>query len=205
MVAGLDKAVERAEAIAAREEAKRRAGGKVNANVAVHVDDIGRRWARWVNIGIVAVVAILVIGGAWMVYSANRRPHGPRELNAMTREMLSELAARAERLRGGDMQITADNIREQLRKQIDLDLRKTREQMRGSDGVPAAVLAKEREWLEQLVRLKDGWGKPFVFDVQDGVLTIGATGGPAPPEPVTVPLQKDAPPAKKAARSEVDN
>ncbi|MCY3024370.1 MAG: hypothetical protein NTW87_35790 [Planctomycetota bacterium] len=211
MVAGLDEVAKRAEKIEEREEAKRRAGGKMDANVAALVDDTGARWKRRTNIFLGTVLAVVLIGGGLMMYFANRRVVDVREGNAEARRMLTELSLRAGRLAlpAGDT-LTAASAKRQLLEQIAADLKRIRDDMKprpGSPGKfapPSPQLQKERDWLEKMEMLRDAWGQPLAFEVVGGdtlkITAIGkASGKSAPPEPVTVRLRGTRQPPGKSS------
>lgn len=209
MIAGLDAVAERAEKLEQREEAKRRAGGGMALNEAVHVDETGSRWKRNVIIGICLAVAAVVIGGGLMMYFSWRTVRDPRELVAETYKMLTELSARAAGLRTAmdAEKITADSAREWLQKQIETDYQNTLKSIEtdrknnSKYSIPNAQQRKQCDWLEKMRTLKDSWGDPFVFEIDGETLKISSKRGKTStgePLLVTIPLSSPTPKKKDA-------
>jgi hypothetical protein len=217
MIAGLDEAAKRAEKMEAREEAKRRAGGRMSANIAVLVDDTGQRWKKAVNVGILVTVAAVLIGGGTMMYYSNpwRQKLDPRAGNIEAGKMLSELKARAEGLRGASDadSLTAETARERLQKEIEVNYKSVCDQIeRAHDAAtangrknwnPDPMIVRDRAWLEKLKDLKDPFGQPIEFKLEGDTLVIGAKGttasGTKPPDSVRIRLRGKGP-AEKGAR-----
>jgi len=211
MVAGLDEVAKRAEQLEAREEAKRKAGGRMSANVAVKVDEVGSRWKRWVNIGIVAAVTLVLTALALMLYSSSHAKLDPREGNAEAHKMLQALASLASSpsfFTEGET-ITAEKARERLKEAVEAQYNEVLERIKpkpngGPFQRPDPGLVKDREWLEKLRSFKDAWGQPFVFEIEGETLKISAIGkktaAATPPEPVIVPLRKVPAATKKGTQ-----
>jgi hypothetical protein len=210
MIAGLDAVADRAEKLEAREEAKRKAGGKM-INMAVHVDETGSRWKRNVIIGICLTVAAVVIGGGLMMYFSNRTVRDPRELRAETYLMMSELSARAAGLRasGEGDRLSADSARDFLQKQIEAEYQSTLKAIEtdrknnSKYTIPNAQLRKQCDFLEKMRTLKDSWGDPLVFEIESETLKISSKRGKTStgePLSATVPLSGGTTPKKKDAR-----
>ncbi|MGD0094027.1 MAG: hypothetical protein ABSE73_29305 [Planctomycetota bacterium] len=208
MIAGLEAVAKRAEEKEAREEARRKGGGKLAANVALHVDDVGNRWKRNVYLGIAAAAFLVLAAGAWMVYRTAHKDLDPRTGNADAHKMLSflaNIASRSDFLKEGE-KITAQTVKGRLKDEIEANYKKVVEQIevdhqkriatgQGYRG-PDPGLAKDKDWLEKLRPLQDAWGQPFKFELDGDTLKISAVGKKTPtatpPEPVVVPLRKSA-------------
>jgi hypothetical protein len=206
MIKGLDEAAKRAEKIEAREEEKRRSGGKMNANVALHADETGTRWKRMVNV-VLIVAALAIIGtGGTLFYLANHKKVNPREINAEARQMLSQLVGIANRIKPFEASetITADAAKRKMLDVMDADIKNYDEQIQKdkeriektkSKETQRSMIRKDREAIARLRELKDGLGQPFIFEMAGAdTLKMSAKGsngdGATPPEPVTVKLRK---------------
>lgn len=198
VVSGLNEAVKRAEALANREEAKRKSGGKLNANVALHVDDTGKKWAFWVRMGIAATVLLACAAGGYMVWKSNRAEINPRVKVAATRDALNDLeiaAKNMDRFEGSDP--TAQAAKERLKMGLDKQLAAVEESVekdRKMGRNPDKALMNKREFLKNLMQFKDGWGKPFEFSVTAGELAIRSTSQAegVPTEPVKIRITGSA-------------
>lgn len=194
MVAGLDEAVKRAEALAAREEAKRKSGGKLNANVALHVDDTGKKWALWVRLGIAVALVLGLAAGGFMIWSSNHTKIDPRKAVAETRDSMIELELAAKKMERFDASdnITVASAKARLTKTLEGQLasvEKSIQKDRESGRTPDKMLINKREFLKKLLTFKDGWDKPFDFSVSDNELTIrSVTQYEGIHEPVKVPI-----------------
>ncbi|MBE7462144.1 MAG: hypothetical protein HS116_01510 [Planctomycetes bacterium] len=172
MVKGLDKLAERAEKAHAREEAKRKAGGKMNLNVALHVDETGEKWRKKVVLGIVGlVVAACVIGGV-MYWRSNVETLDPRAAAMETNNRLARYDAAARRMKPfeEDEPVSPELFKARLLEQIAADqaeLEKLAEQEKQSREAvtPATVQALAR--LRSDLALVDGWGDPLLFKSGD--------------------------------------
>lgn len=183
----------------AREAAKRKAGGRISANVALHVDETGVRWKRMVNLGLAAAVVLALAVIAWMI-RATMSEVDPREGNAEAYKMAEQLAAYASRpgfFKEGDHP-SAEKVRERLKEAIEAEYKKEVEEMerdkskKNKYATPDEFSVKERDWLGKLRLLQDAWGQPFAFEVSGDTLKISVVGkktrNATPPEPVTVRL-----------------
>src|ERR1043165_8953907 len=180
MIAGLDEAAKRAEALAAREEAKRKSGGKMSANLALHVDDTGRKWSLWVRLGIVAVLAVAAAAGWWMYTADKRHKVGDREGLELTRKDLKDLGRSVELMdlfKEGES-ISVQDVKERLRKRLDADLEAVKARIardRATGRNPDRPAADLRDQLERQLNFKDAWGKPLEFAVEGDELSISST------------------------------
>jgi len=183
MVAGLDQAADRAAKLEARESAKKKAGGRVSTNVAVRVDETGRRWAWKVRLGLAgAAVAVIVLIGA-LVYRANRSVLAPREGNEQARRDLLDLKmtiAPRMKLFAEDETITSEMAKQRLVQTIDDELAVVLAQIKTDteNRRPAGTqTTQRRDWLRKLRDLKDAWGQEFTFKMTDAdTVEISATG-----------------------------
>lgn len=202
----MGEAAKRAEALAVREEAKRKSGGKLNLNVALHVDDTGRKWTRWVQLGIaLALVAACIVGGM-MLYGANHEKLDPRRALAETRSLLSDLeitAKRMDRIDAGEA-ITVASAKSHMLKALDTQLdaiKKSLQHDKETGRTPDKALVQKRDEIEKLKQFKDGWNKPFEFAVNGDELEIRSTTKVADftSEPVKINLRgkSDDKPAKR--------
>lgn len=211
MIAGLDAVAERYEKQEQREAAKAKSGGKMNQNEALLTDGTGRRWARNVMLGLIAIVVLGAVGFGAMMISANFTALDPRKGNASTRRMMMELVGFAQRIPAEDVDtLTRDRVVELLHEQVneqykqveaDIARDKERREREGKHRPPDTRLYNELENLKELRKFKDPWGQPFEFDVNAGTLTIKGKGSAKgdPIEPVSTRLGKKAaekPPAK---------
>ncbi len=177
MVAGLEEAAKRAEALAAREAAKRKSGGKMSANVALHVDDTGSKWSMRVRLGIAA--AVLLVGSAcgFMYYKATHSSIDPRVALNETRQSLADYASDAKMMpqfTPGES-ITAQAAKDRIQKNMESQLesvKKTIAADAASSRTPDKSLLQRRERLEKRLHFKDGWGTPFDFSVEGEDLLI---------------------------------
>ncbi|HLX61978.1 MAG TPA: hypothetical protein VKX17_11915 [Planctomycetota bacterium] len=213
MIAGLDEAAKRAEALAKREELRRKSGGKMAANIALHVDDTGRKWALWVKLGIAAIL----IGGSaiayYLIYAANHHVVTPREAREKTAQaliFLDKTATLMEPFKDSD-QLTAASAKERVRKHLEEDLDKVkvtlaRDFKAGRNPDKRAV--EERDFLIGLLAFKDGFGKDLEFGVEGDDLTIASPskfeGDPLEPVKVRVREGKADKPdkAEKSSKTE---
>jgi hypothetical protein len=199
MIEGLDKVAERAEAMEAREEEKRRGGGNISANAALHVDETGAKWSRQVLFGIVGVVAVVGIAVSIMIYLANHKETSPREANEESRQRLAELRVIAQQmpLFGADEDVSLDKIRERLNKKLDDDLKDIETQIESTKASKRPVEerdSRKRRDLLELKDLKDGWGQPMELSMPDSdTLQITVKPGKGASDaltPVTVRIRK---------------
>lgn len=180
MIAGLDEAAKRAEALAVREEAKRKSGGKMSANAALHVDDTGRKWSRWVQLGIAVLVLAGGAVGGWMFYSANRQKIGERAGLEITRADLNDMARSVESMeqfKEGES-ITVQGAKERLHKRLEADLETEKSKIardKAAGRNPDRRSVEQRERLERQLTFKDAWGKPLDFSVEGDDLIVRST------------------------------
>jgi len=209
MIAGLDKVAERAEKIEAREEAKRRAGGKLNANEALLNDDTGKKMSHMVYASIFIVIAGIAALGIFLFYMANREIKDPRKLRAQTQETLTKLVALASRIKPfeeGDS-ITSDKVKSAFIQIVDGDLKIINEEIakdkvRRANGdkfrTPDRIMSADFAAISRLHKMQDGWGKPLEFSMADAD-TIKVTAAPIkepgiePLEPVTIRVRSGKP------------
>jgi len=202
MIQGLDKVAERAAKLEEREEAKRKAGGRMS-DAATLTDDTGRRWKRNVNL---AIIGTILIGGSFaavMFWWSNRQTVNPRELRAQTQETLSKFVAMGNRLKGfeeGDS-ITPEKARDAFLKLVESDLKtlndeitrdKERKKKDGQFRTPDKMMTSDLNSLTKMQTMKDAWGQPLVFAMADAdTVKISAVGKPGVEqlEPVTVRLR----------------
>ncbi|HYG73800.1 MAG TPA: hypothetical protein VEK08_02110 [Planctomycetota bacterium] len=218
MIAGLDKVAERAEKIEAREEAKRKAGGKLNANIALHTDDTGRRMSRMVYLTIFVVLVSIVGLGAALFYFANREIKDPRKMRAETQETLTKLKALSLRIspfEDGDT-ITPEKVKEAFLKVIDADLKvlneeiekdKKRREKTDKFRTPDRVMSADLANLTRLRTLTNGWGAPLIITMSDAdTISVAANlppdAGVEPIEPVPIRVRAAKPAAPEKAPAE---
>lgn len=192
MVAGLNQVAKRAEALAIREESKRKSGGKMNANIALHVDDTGARWKRYVISGIVGAVALGALIFGVMFWNANRSKVSDRAAYEETRGILNELGKQAELMKPFDESetITVQGVKERLKGELEAALKEVKDQLKRDNEAkrnPDSRTVERRHFIEKLLAFQDGWRKPVVVSLagRDEV-EFGSTGkfDGAPPEPV---------------------
>jgi hypothetical protein len=201
-IEGLDKVVERAAKIEAREESKRRMGGQTSKSAAVLTDDTGVRWAWRVRLILLgAVVAVLAIFGTLM-YRFLHPKVNDRYAAELTRQRLREVSQRAQLMKPFDEgeTVTLDLVKARLIAKIDEDLAVLRKQLdrdiQNQRHVDLAAI-QSRDDLEQLKSLRDGWGQPFELSLPDNdTLRISATAKPGSEtlEPLSVRIRAGAPP-----------
>jgi len=202
-IAGLEEVAKRAEKLAEREEIKRKSGGKMNANIALHVDDTGKRWQRYVLMGIFAV---LVVGGAvtWLlVKKANTKIVPDRAAAAETEGILNGLARQAELMKHFDESesVTEKTVKERLKESCEAMLAKIEEDMKKDARAkrnPDPRLISDRHFMEKLMTFKDGWGKPVtVTIVENDYAEFGSSGKfqGTPIDPVKVKVRSGSTPA----------
>ena len=186
MVAGLDEVARRVEKIEAREESRRKSGGKMNTNIALHVDDTGRKWSRYVRTAIISGVAALVLAGLIMVYIANRKEMPIKEGNERTRRAVMDLEILARQMGpfDADETITPEKARARLLSTIEEEWKKLNDEIVAAMGKnslrpPSGHSLEMRESLLKLKEFKDAWGQPFEWKMLDNdTLEITAKGKP---------------------------
>ena len=208
MIEGLDKVAERAAKLEEREEAKRKAGGRMS-DAATLTDGTGRRWKRNVNLAIAGTILIGGLIGGAMFWWSNRQTVNPRELRAQTQLTLTKFAAMGSRLKGfedGDS-ITPDKARDAFLKLVESDLKtlndeiardKERKKKDGQFRPPDRMMSSDLSSLTILQSMKDAWGQPLIFSMADpDTVKISSNGKPGveQPEPVTVRLRAAGKPA----------
>ena len=211
MVAGLEEAAKRAEQQEAREEARRRAGGRMSANVALKVDEVGKRWKRQVNIGIAAAVLLVLTALGLMLYLTVHKRVDPRVGNADAQMMLAVLDGIARWpgfFKDGET-VTAEKAKERLKEEVEAAYNRVLEKIESNHKRPGfnkadPGLAKDKELLEKLRLFQDAWGQPFVFEIEGDALKISAIGkktaAATPPEPVIIPLRSGPAAPEKSGR-----
>ncbi|MEI6235271.1 MAG: hypothetical protein WCT04_19605 [Planctomycetota bacterium] len=195
MIAGLDEVAKRAEALAAREAAKRKSGGKLSLNEALHVDDTGRKWTRWVQLGIAAAILAACVAGGLMLYGANHKPTDNRVALASTNALMRDLeiaAQKMDRFAEGES-ITPQSVKSKISKYVKEQLEaleKTLDRDRAAGRQPDKGLISKREEYKKLLTFNDGWGNPFELTITSNELGIRSTSKEkdVPAEPVKVPL-----------------
>lgn len=182
MIEGLDAVAKRAEKLEAREAAKRKSGGKMNANIALHVDDTGRRWSFAVKLGIAGALFLGVAFFAVLMILANRKSLSPKQLTELTRRDMDDLTVLLQRMEHFDdgETVTLDKVQERLQKKIDLELGIIIEQLevdRKQRRLPNRSSLEERNMLMRLKELKDPAGKPYELKIEgdDSVKAIPPT------------------------------
>jgi hypothetical protein len=208
MIEGLDRVAERAAKLEEREEAKRKAGGRMS-DAAVLTDDTGRRWKRNVNLAIISTLLIGGLVGGAMFWWSNRQTEDPRKLRAETQETLTKFMAMGNRLKGfedGDS-ITPEKARDAFLKLIESDLKTLNDEMardkerKSKDGkfrTPDRMMTSDLASLTKLQTLKDAWGHPLDFSMADAdTVKVSSKGAPNVEalEPVTVRLRAASKPA----------
>jgi hypothetical protein len=206
MIAGLDAAVRRAEAQEQRESARRKGGGKIDQNVALHVSDSGARSTRLIVVGIVVFVVLMAcLFGALVIYS-NYQPLDPHKGNEMARDRLGNLKFLCEKTKKfeDDETITLDKAKARILETIDARLkalndeieanRKQWEKDKNTRPVNVRVIEEKKD-LEQTREFKDPFGQPFQFQLNGDKLQITAKGkydskGGSLPAPITIELKK---------------
>lgn len=195
MVEGLEKAAKRAEKIEARESAKRKLGGGMNPNAALHVDDTGARWARGVKLGIAVTVLVVGLAVAVMWHLSNKSKVPPRQAGEETRQRLVELSRIVPRipLFDADEEITVEKVKPRVLERLEEDIKEVDAQiaqMRESKR-PTEDYRQQKKVLEDLKGLNDAWGNPFEFTiVESDSVRVGVKGKTVTPNdplaPVTV-------------------
>lgn len=196
-IAGLDKAGERAEKLAQREEAKRKAGGKADVNRAVLTDGTGSRWKRMVLMGLGGTAALVLLVGGVMMWLSNRTAADPREQQRTTHERLM----RYEKLYTPRMQafepdetVTAETFKERLLKFVQQELDNEKgiaEREKALRKVVSLAVKDNLQRLEGDVTFLDGAGQAFVFEgSSEDRITIKNTGKPEDFVTVQVPRVK---------------
>ena len=182
MVAGLDEVAKRAEALAVREESKRKSGGKMNANIALHVDDTGVRWKRYVVSGIIgaALLGALIFGV--LFWNTNRLKVSDRAAYEETRGILNELGKQAELMKAFDESetITVAGVKARLIGELEAAQKEVHEQLQRDNAAkrnPDSRTVERRKFIEKLLAFQDGWRKPVVVSLSghDDV-EFGSTG-----------------------------
>jgi hypothetical protein len=181
MVEGLEKAAKRAEKMEARESAKRKLGGGMNPNAALHVDDTGARWARGVKIGIAVTVLVVGLALGVMWHLSNRSKVPPRQAGEETRQRLVELSRIVPRIKlfDADEEITVEKLKprileklEEEIKDVDTQIAQLKESKR-----PTEEYREQKKVLESLKDLNDAWGNPFEFTiVESDSVQVGVKG-----------------------------
>ena len=182
MVAGLDQAAARAEKLHSREEQKRRGGNKMSANVALHVDETGKRWTRRIILG---ALGILLLGGlivTALIYFSNRKEIPARVGNEEARRALGDLViivAKMKLFEEGET-ATVEEVKKRILAKTEEELKLLEEQIErdAENRRPRDVTAvKTRESLRKLREMKDAWGQPFEFTmIDEDTLQVKAKG-----------------------------
>ena len=208
MVQGLDQAVKRAEKKEARETERKRAGGKIIANVAIHIDDTGRRWAFSVRLALAVISVVVCVLAVWFIYRAGHPTLSPREANERAHNalLLLEVAAGKMKHFAEDEKITLEEIKEQLLATLEADRAAVDNQIKAekeAHRLPPADTLRLQEELRQLRNLKDPWGRDFNLRMKDDdkleiSIAEQADADPQSLKPVTVTVRLHPKTKKKA-------
>ena len=179
MVAGLEAAANRAEKLDAREAAKRKGGG-TTLNVALHVDDTGKRWSRIVLTSLVLTVLFVFLAGALMIFLSSRTKIPAEEGNSTTSNMLRDIALIGTNFKiTRDEKVSVESARAHLTEAIQAELEKTKDQIKSDEEVhhpPSATTIEWKHELEAMLNFQDAWSAPFQFAVEGDKVTITAKG-----------------------------
>lgn len=198
MIAGLDAAVKRAEAQEQRENAKRKGGGKIDQNTALHVSDTGVRQTRMIVVGIVIFVLLMAgIFGAMFFYS-NFKSIDPHKGNEATREWLGNLKYICEKMKrfADDDSITIEKAKERVIETIDARIKVLDDEIdlaKNNQRPPNLRSLEEKRDLVKVKEFKDPFGQPFEFKLDGDKLQITARGKPeskGAPSPIVIELKK---------------
>jgi hypothetical protein len=197
MVKGLDKAAERAERQAQREEEKRKAGGKVAVNKAVLNDETGSRWSLKVKLGIAGAVALVALVGGIMFFIANHKSVDPKIAQRETHDRL----VRYEKLYSPRMPPysmedtpTPEQFWERLTKFVEEDYQnelKTADKEKEMRKVVSPDVRANIKRLEGDRTMKDASGKVFALEKgpEDSVI-VKTTHGPEDSVQIPIPRLK---------------
>lgn len=206
MVKGLDKAAERAEKQAQREEEKRRAGGKVAVNKAVLNDGTSSRWGLKVKLGIAGAVALAALVGGTLFFIANHKTVDPKIAQRETHDRL----VRYEKLYSPRMPPysmedapTPEQFWERLSKFVEDDYQnelKTAEKEKEMRKVVSPDVHANIKRLEGDRTMKDADGKNFSIEKgPEDTIAVKTTHGPEDSVQIVIPRLKP-PETKKAPK-----
>ena len=196
MVKGLAEVARRAAGAAARDEARRRAGGFIK-NQATTLGDEARRYRLWVVWGAAAALTLIVLGLVLLLWLANRRPLDPREAAAQTQRYLTQYGALASQLKPTDGdKPTPEELKSRLTAALKKELATQEEGAAMQKRMRGAVDGRTREqidFLRKSLEYRDGFGRQFVFELKDAQTLVVRSPSPGPggsaPKSVTISLR----------------
>lgn len=200
MIEGLDAAVRKAEAQERRESDRRKGGGKIDQNAAIHVTETGGRFMRWVVVG--GVAAVVLVGGlfAALVFYSNYKPLDPHKGNEMARAWLGDLKFICEKMKRfeDDETVTMDKAKARVIETIDARIKVLEDEnqtLKANQRPPNIRSVEEEKEMEKIKEFKDPFGQPFLMQLMEGdkYLQITAKGkfdGKGVPAPIQIELHK---------------
>lgn len=205
-VLGLDKAAQRAEKLANREEEKRRGGGKEMVNRALLNDGTGSRWTRKVILGIACVVVMVALVGGGMLWFSNHKSADPKVALRETGDRLmryQKLYTPRMPPFGIEDSVSAESFKERLIKFVESELSAEKKVAQIEQDTRKSVSPDVRANLKRLegdLTFKDANGNDFTVTAgSDDSIVIKTSQGPEDSVQVTVPRHQPKESKKKAA------
>ncbi|MCW8130575.1 MAG: hypothetical protein KIS92_09520 [Planctomycetota bacterium] len=204
-IKGLDKAAERAEKLANREEEKRKGGGKVMVNRALLNDGTGSRWTRKVILGIGGLLLIGGVVGGGMLWFSNRKSEDPKVAQRETSDRLM----RYEKLYTPRMppfepedSVSAEIFKERLVKFVETEFANEQKVAKLEQDTRKSISPDIRANLKRLegdLTFKDAKGHDFSFSAgPEDSIVIKTSQGPEDSVQVTIPRRQIKDTKKKA-------
>jgi hypothetical protein len=177
MVKGLDEAAKRAQAAAERDENKRRSGGKMSQVEALQVDDTGRRWSNRVIMGMAAVFLTICGVGGYLIYKTANPGIDYRVAFEETHRRMHDLARDAELMPpfAEGEKLTPATVKERIEKNVREQLEVILKQAaidRDAKRNPDLRITDRRNFLQDMLKFTDGWGRPLRFAVEDDAYVV---------------------------------
>lgn len=178
-IKGLDRVAERYE----KPKGPKRKAGEIDMNVAVSIDQKGKRWSRMVLLGVLGVIAVAALFGWVLVILGGDKPVDPKEAFRETHNQLLRIKRYAydmDRFGAGE-NVSADLFKRKLLEYMKARQEKLEEVVEletKAGGMAKPDTRDELKYLKKDQDLKDAWGMDLYFETGDGEnITVKSPSG----------------------------
>lgn len=168
-IKGLDRVAERYE----KPKGPKRKAGEIDMNVAVSVDQKGKRWSRMVLMGFLGAIALAALTGWVLVMLGGQKPIDPKEAYRASHNQLLRIKRYAYDMDrfGSDENVSPDLFKRKLVEYMKTRQEKLEEVVEMETRAGGMAKPDTRDELRNLKAdqdLKDAWGNDLLFETGDG-------------------------------------